>query len=213
MKSIIALIVLVGFFTNPVQAGDRVLALPDPQLPTATADKGLLYLGSIDDNRVFEENPQTASTPSVNGQLNKYSKASLSTITGRLRNGFGKAGANFILPKNDHIDSRIRAMLETGFKHCGYTITQDKSAPVSVAVSIDKFWIWIVPTGGMMAKANIGCTFKIKHGEASTEFTILGYGELSRFIGLDSKDFVKAYRSASDNLLSQLVQELNKQGL
>ncbi len=145
---------LVGLLTLGIMlggcvTGTRLIDLAPPDYPDSQQASGEIYIGAIQDNRHFEQRPPEASTPSVTGTLSETPAATLATLIGRQRNGYGKAMGDVALPEDGSIQQETRDLLTEGLQSRGYTVTAAQDAPTKIDVSVDRFWGWFSP--GMWA--------------------------------------------------------------
>ncbi|MFC7291592.1 hypothetical protein [Hirschia litorea] len=120
----------------------------DLAMDSYTNDKtasGEIYIASISDERTFEQKPKEPSTPSVKGTLEDMSKDDLSKLIGRQRNSYGKGMGMVALPEGGTIQNEMRKLLVEGLESRGYTVTDNPSAPIQLAVNISDFWAWFTP--------------------------------------------------------------------
>ena len=170
---------------------------------------GQVYIAIIDDKRVFEAKPATPSTPSVTGDLAKTPKATLATLIGRQRNGYGKAMGDVALPKSETVQTEMKATLKEGLESRGYTVSDNPNAPIKLNVDIEKFWAWFSP--GMFAvsfEAELACKINYADAKGNQTFNVKGYGLNKGQVASDA-NWALAYQRALDDLLKNLDKTLD----
>ena len=166
------MVILTGCVT-----GTRVIELAAPNYPDSNIASGEFYIGTIQDNRIFEQRPSDPSTPSVKGSLEAMPQETLVTLIGRQRNGYGKAMGDVALPEGSTILEQTRELLTEGLQSRGYTVTNDQAAPNKVNVSVDRFWGWFTP--GMWAvsfQTQIDTTLNITTPLGEQTIDVKGHG-------------------------------------
>ena len=132
----IIFILLIGSIaatTSGCVTGRRSIALEVPAATTvvAPANKGVVAITSVTDQRAFQNKPDDPSTPSIDGDVTKVSKDTLKTMIGRQRNGWGKAMGDIELAEGDTVESRMQALVAEGFKRRGYSIADSPTCAFS----------------------------------------------------------------------------------
>lgn len=205
-----AVLVLFSLSAVSCVVGRRQLTVPVPA-GTHPAVKGQVGIGSINDLRRFENKPKDPSTPSMDGDLNAASRAELSRLIGRQRNGFGKAVGDVGLKGNATVPDKVRDLVTEALARRGYQT--GGSAANSLSVDVQKFWSWATP--GMWAisiEAEIECAVTVRHGGSSRRLIVRGYGENICQSGVD-RNWNQAYERAVDDFLEKLDKELAAAGL
>jgi hypothetical protein len=193
--------------------GRRTVGLPVGHVPGTGASKGSLYLGSIEDQRTFQNKPADASTPSVDGDVTKCSKEELATMIGRQRNGYGRALGDIALPPGESVLTRTRALMEEGLKRRGFTIANDPASMGTATVKIDEFWAWFTP--GMWTvsfQANVVCQVTVAREGVAKKLVVKGYGRNQGQVASDA-NWQLAYTRAFDDFLANLEVALSGAGL
>jgi uncharacterized lipoprotein YajG len=190
--------------------GQRALTLTTPPITTPpAADKGALCIVSVTDNRVFQNNPSDPSIPSINGDVNTLTAGQKDVMIGRQRNTYGKAMGDIALTKGDSVTQRAQSLVETALKQRGYQITNDSSAPVTAAVSVDEFWAWFSPGAWSVSfEAKVTCTLTLTKANSPTTVTIKGYG-LNRGQVARDANWQKVFDIAFADFLAKSQTELN----
>jgi uncharacterized lipoprotein YajG len=210
MKLHFALGVLLAsaLLTGCVTGTRNVDLAPSKHANDKTAS-GQAYINFVEDKRVFESKPASPSTPSVDGDLAKTSKDKLATLIGRQRNGYGMAMGDVALPKSETVQTEMKALLKEGLESRGYTVTDNKNAPVKLDVDIEKFWAWFSP--GMFAvsfEANLACKINYADAQGSKVFEVAGYGLNKGQVASDA-NWALAYQRAFDDFLKNLDKKLD----
>lgn len=212
MKLKLAFVVVAALLSGCV-TGTRTIDLAPPA-PTSTGDaSGTIYIGDITDKRVFEAKPADPSTPSVKGDLAKTSKEKLKTLIGRQRNGYGKAMGDVALPDGASVETEMRDMLKSGLEARGYTVTDDKNAPITMNVDVDKFWAWFTP--GMWSvsfEALVATTINVNNKGSSKELMVSGYGLNKGQVASDA-NWQLTYQRAFEEFMKNLDKSLDDAGL
>lgn len=193
--------------------GTRNIDLTPPGYQSDKKASGSVYIGSITDSRAFEAKPSSPSTPSVNGDLSKTSKEKLNSLIGRQRNGYGKAMGDVALPAGVTVQSEMRDLLAAGLQARGYTVTQDKNAPATMNVDIEKFWAWFSP--GMWAvsfESNLQCSIDVTQKGKKKELKVVGYGVNKGQVASDA-NWALAYERAFEDFLKNFDKALDDAGL
>lgn len=209
-KSILlTLIAAASLFQSGCVLGRRSISLSVPA-PTATKGAGQVSIGAITDGRRFESDPDSPSTPSVDGDVSKMSPEQLAQMIGRQRNGYGMAMGDIALSGGDNVQGKMRELVTTALSKRGYSI--GSGAANSVSVRIDEFWAWFTP--GMWSigfEARVRGSFTVRKGGTSRTFSVLGAGENLGQVASD-KNWQEAYERAFDDFLKKLEAELAAAG-
>ena len=191
----------------------RTIGLPVSHVPGAGANKGSLYIGSIEDQRTFQNKPTDASTPSVNGDVAQCSKEELATVIGHQRKGYGRARGDIALPPGDSVLARTRALLEEGLKRRGFTIANEPAAAGTVTVKIYEFWAWLAPGMWTLSfQANVVCQVTVTRDGVAQKLLVKGAGRNQGQVANDA-DWQLAYTRAFDDFLAHLEVALSGEGL
>ena len=213
MKSLQLLFLVATFTLSGCVVGTRNIDLAVPAYDSGQSASGTVYINTVTDNRVFEQQPSNPSTPSVDGNLSSTPKAKLATLIGRQRNGFGKAMGDVALPKGMTVEDKVRELLTQALASRGYEVVDDKNAPNQISVDIEKFWGWFTP--GMWAisfEANLQCNIDFAGPGAKRTFDVTGYGINKGQIASD-ENWQLAYQRAYENFLQNLDAVLDESGL
>ena len=198
---------------NACVTGTRNIAIDPPEYSNDKTASGSIYIGTIDDNRIFEAKPRDPSTPSVKGDLASTPKEKLSTLIGRQRNGYGGAMGDVALLPGVTIQDRMRQLLTKGLQSRGYTVVSDPNAAKRVSVDISKFWGWFSP--GMWAvsfEANLQCKITFEENNQSRTLEVQGYGINKGQVASDA-NWELTYQRAYQDFLQNLDTALDAAGL
>ena len=193
--------------------GRRTVPLPIPSVGgTGSTGKGKMAIGSVSDNRRFENKPSSPSTPSIKGDVNSLTAAQRASFIGRQRNTWGKAIGDIALPEGESVETRVRELVRSAFATRGYTVTTELGGAATVDVVIDEFWAWFTPGFATVAfEARVGCTVTLRRGGAATEFTIQGQGKNLGQVARNA-NWQLAYTRAFQDFLQKLDAELESHG-
>ena len=213
MKKLFHLItVLLLVLLTSCVVGRRTIDLSVPTFSESTIEKGQIFIGGIEDNRFFQNEPSDPSIPSVDGDVNSLTQKEKAMMIGRQRGGFGNAMGDIALPADDSVVERMRRLLEKGFKSRGYSITSDSSAPNSANARIDQFWAWFSPGFFMISfEARVYCTIKLTKSDVSSTIVVKGYGINKGQIASDA-NWQLAYERAFRDFLSKLDSKMDEAG-
>ena len=148
MKSSASLLLLLLaqlLFTSGCVTGRREIPLDVPQASSYPTSKGSIQIGFIEDLRVFEQDPDEPSTPSIKGKVTTMPDSLKVRMIGRQRNGYGMAMGDIALPENSSILAVSRKLLEESFTRMGYAKAQSSQPNYTVDVKINEFWAWFSP--------------------------------------------------------------------
>ena len=213
MKKLLQLItVLLLVLLTGCVIGRRTIDLSVPSFPDSTLEKGEIFIGSIEDNRVFQNRPSNPSIPSVDGDVNSLTQKEKEMMIGRQRGGFGNAMGDIALPADGSVVERTRRLLEEGFRWRGYSIASDSSAPNSASVTIDQFWAWFTPGFFMISfEARVYCTIKLTKSDVSSTIVVKGYG-INKGQIASNANWQLAYERAFRDFLSKLDSKMDEAG-
>jgi len=192
--------------------GRRQLDLNAPSVaPNPVGDsKGALSIGTIEDDRQFENKPGSPSTPSIDGDVTKLSAAAKSTFIGRQRNTFGHGMGDIVLQNGQTVQSKVSDLISEGLRQRGYSILVDAAAQNSVSVDIDQFWTWMTP--GFVAlsfEAQVSCRVTIILNGKQVMFHVRGYG-LNHGQFAKNVNWQEAYDIAFKDFLNDFDLRLNR---
>jgi hypothetical protein len=192
--------------------GRRTVDLPIQNIPEHSGGKGEIFIGSIEDNRVFQNKPSDPSIPSIDGDVHSLTPKEKGMMIGRQRGAFGRALGDIALPADDSVVERTRRLLEEGFRSRGYSITSDSSAPTSASAKIGRFWAWYTPGIWMQRfQARVYCTITLSKSDDTTTIDVQGYGS-NRGQIVSNANWQLAYQRAFQDFLSKLDSKLAQAG-
>jgi uncharacterized lipoprotein YajG len=211
-QSLLAAAALSCMLTGCV-LGRRTITLDPPPINAAAAGRGAVFIGAIEDQRVFENQPKHPATPSIDGDITQVSKEQLGMMIGRQRNSYGRALGDIALPAGDSVVKRMRELLQVAFARRGYTISPEPNAPVAAGVAIREFWAWFTPGFWSVSfESRVGCTMAIARGGTTVNVTVEGYGKNSGQ-GASDGNWQESYQRAFEAFLTNFDQEMTKVGL
>jgi uncharacterized lipoprotein YajG len=212
IKIKLSILVATLFLTGCVVGTRNIdLAVPDYQNDKSSA--GNIYIGIIEDSRAFEIEPDSPSTPSVDGDLLTTSKEALSTLVGRQRNGYGAAMGSVALPDGGSVQQEVRELMKEGLESRGYTVSNDENSSIKVSIEVKKFWAWFSP--GMWAvsfESQLECKLVVESESGKKEFNVSGYGINKGQVASDD-NWKLAYQRAFSDFLTNLDKTLDESGL
>jgi len=189
--------------------GRRTVDLPVQSFSDSAMEKGEIFIGTIDDNRTFQNKPSDPSMPSIDGDVHSLTPQEKGMMIGRQRGGFGNAAGDVALPANDSVVARTRRLLEEGFKKRGYSITQDSRAPNSANAIIHKFWGWFTPGFWTITfEATVNCTIALTKPDGPATIIVQGYGRNQGQVASDA-NWQLTYQRAFQDFLSKLDSQLS----
>jgi hypothetical protein len=187
--------------------GQRAITLDVPVSPVVHADKGAMSISKVTDARHFENKPAQASTPSIDGDVNTASRATLNTMIGRQRNGFGKAMGDVALAPPATVETQVQALVTEGLKRRGYTVVASSSGD-SVDVAIEEFWAWFRPGFAEIAfEAQIRTLVSITVSGQKRTLDVSGHGREEGQMASD-EHWQRAYALAYEDYLKNLDSSL-----
>lgn len=212
MKLKLAFVVVAALLSGCV-TGTRTIDLAPPAATSTGEASGTVYIGTITDKRNFEAKPADPSTPSVKGDLAKTSPEKLKTLIGRQRNGYGKAMGDVALPNGTTVETEMRDMLKSGLEARGYKVVEDKNAPITMDVDVDKFWAWFSP--GMWSvsfEALVATTINVNDKGKAKEIMVSGYGLNKGQVASDA-NWQLTYQRAFEEFMKNLDKSLDNAGM
>jgi len=124
------------------------VALAMPAAAPSAAGKPIV-IGSVKDQRAFEQAPSDPGIPSLGfeGASQATAETKLRAI-GRKRNGYGMALGDVLLQNGQTVESVVRDNVTAALQQSGYKVVPSAGASAStpvVDVTIRKFWSWLQP--------------------------------------------------------------------
>ncbi len=205
--------VICCLFSSGCVTGRRVVSLTVPNAGGSSPTKGEIFLGSVQDRRIFENKPSQPSIPSVNGDARSLSDKQRASFIGRQRNGFGKALGDLVLPDGETVTNTARHLVEEVLRRRGYTVTPVATVPNSASVVVDEFWAWFTPGFASVSfEARVWCSITVNQNGTTKTFAVRGYGKNNGQVASDA-NWQLAYRRAFEDFLAKLDDELANAGL
>ena len=211
----VVLLLVVALSQVGCVLGRRTFSLA---MPTMKADmlpqagRGPVRLTNVKDCRTFENKPKDPSTPSVNGDVRKYTAEQRAQMIGRQRNTYGMAMGDLALSDGDSVIERTRILVTEGLKRRGYEVTDDPKA-ATVEVSIDQFWAWMTPGFWALSfESRVYCTLTFTRAGKSTTVVVKGYYLNHGQIAKDG-NWQEAYDGAFKDFLKNFEMEMIKASL
>lgn len=181
--SVLSLLLLMLLLPSASSAARRSeIALKIPAFKDARSDaKGVIYLKSVSDDRIFADQPREANTPSIAvGSVATTPAKDRRFFIARVRDGYGKARNNIFLKPDQPVEKVVRELLTSALTSHGYRVVSDAAAAGSGAIvmeaSINQLWGYIQVKGGGWS----GDIPKMA-GEIKTTLTTRGPGGKGRF--------------------------------
>lgn len=202
-------LIIAAFLLGGCVTGRRTFDLPVNATIAPPASHGSVYVGSITDNRHFQNDPSDPSMPSISGDPAKLSATQRDRMIGRQRNTFGKAMGDVSLPESDSVTQRVRLLVEQGLAQSGYQVMSDPGAPNTVTVSILNFWGWM--TSGFFAltfEAKIACAVTATGPNGPHTIIVKGYGLNHGQVAKD-ENWLEAFEPAFDDFVANLAAQSN----
>lgn len=116
---------------------------------TANAEERVVVIGTVTDERTFEQAPSDPSTPSLGfGGADKATADIKARAIGRKRNSYGKAMGDVLLQSGHTVEGEIKENLTAAFTQAGYQVKDPSDAgpaALTVDVHIKQFWSWFTP--------------------------------------------------------------------
>jgi hypothetical protein len=174
--------------------------------------KGTVAIGTITDERAFENKPDDPSMPSVKGDVKDLTPAARSTYIGRQRNTYGHAMGDIALPAGSTVQGKVAELLGEGLKRRGFELTDPAKADSLVTAGIQRFWSWGTPGFAVLTfEAQISCTVTITRGAKQSTFVVKGYGKNHGQIAKDG-NWRETWDIAFADFLANLDQQLASAG-
>ena len=213
MFAITPMLLLSGCATNR-----SVLNLSLPESSIETPQNGsTVYIQSVSDQRVFQENPKTQDIPSLGfGGAESTSSDLKKRAVGRKRNSYGKALGDILLEENQNVETVIKAALQKAFQGSGYYVIDDQanidSNTVIVEATIEKFWAYMTPgfwaiTLSSDVSTTLNLTKKTINGPISEKISVKSEGKYQVATESNWKEIID---QSLDQYISKTKEMLNK---
>lgn len=192
--------------------GRRTLALEAPTQAAPTPTRGTVAIASVVDGRHFENDPDSPSTPSIDGDVAKAPSGGLKMMIGRQRHYSGLALGDIALAKGATVETETRTLIAEGLKRRGYVVGEPPTEG-SLSVEIEEFWAWLNPEfGSVVCEARIKTKLVVTKDGATHELTVSG-GGLDRAGVANDENWQLAYARAFEEYLENLEGQLASVGL
>ncbi len=202
------IMILFLVFLTGCAVGRRTINLPIQTNPAGTENKGEIFIGKIEDGRIFQNNPSDPSTPSIDGDVHTLTEQQKGRMIGRQRATFGNALGDVALPANDSVVTRTRRLLQEGFKKRGYSIASNSNSPNMATATINQFWGWFTPGFWTITfEARINCNITLTNSDGPKSLPVQGWGRVQGQVGRD-ENWQLAFKRAFQDFLSKLDTQL-----
>jgi uncharacterized lipoprotein YajG len=143
VAAVVAAMALLAACAN----GRTVIQLPAPPAAgVAGAQAPAVRIGSVIDDRVFEDRPHQPSIPSLDGEgASRASPELRAHAVARKRNGYGMAQGDVVLSAREDMRDVVRANLALALAQAGYRVDDRDPAARRVDVHVRDFWLWLEP--------------------------------------------------------------------
>jgi hypothetical protein len=180
----------------------RAITLEIPSSSVVRSNKGDIAVRSLVDDRTFENEPPSPSTPSIDGDINHADTKTLKTIIGRRRGEIEQSQSDVQLASGETVETRARALISEGLRRRGYAMAANSASTMDI--TIRKFWAWSRPGfTGVSFEAEISFDIDLVIGEKRQQFTIHGYGKNEAHMQRDA-NMKLAYERAFNDFLRHL---------
>ncbi|MCD6328016.1 hypothetical protein J7M28_10760 [bacterium] len=155
-----------GTVRRPIYRG--YLKLDLPKLKPGDGNGKQILIRSIRDNRNFQDNSPSPSTPSLGfGGVRRATEDTKRRAIARKRNHLDMALGEILLPEGQTVETVIYDVVSNDLRAEGYAVVQNEGEAEANAIvmdmAIDKFWGWFVPGPWMMAlEAEVATTIRVQ---------------------------------------------------
>jgi hypothetical protein len=167
--------------------GEMSLAVPETAsvaaAPTgATGGDRVVVIESVQDLRVFEENPRDPSIPSLKkGSDYVLDAEGRKRAIARKRNGYGKAMGDILLEGEETVETLSRDLVVRGLAERGYRVlAEGETAPADalrVKVGVREFWAWFSPGfWSVSMEAKLRLDLEMQGPDGARRFSVPAYG-------------------------------------
>jgi hypothetical protein len=176
---------------------------PPAGTPPATAASAKIV--EIRDLRHFEAAPRDPSTPSLASDDGAISARAV----GRLRNNWGAARGNVLLPEGRTIFDLMRGITTAALESNGYRVV-DQTSPqyaeaAPLAIDIDQFWQWRSnPPGGVQLEFRAIVTMRSAQLIGNDAATASGYARAFDTFMLTNSDRLGVFQRGMDDLAQNM---------
>lgn len=193
------------------------LTVPASASPIASSSGKVIVIDDVKDQRQFESDPSDPSIPSLKqGERYQLNADQRKAAIGRKRGGFGNAMGDYMLERDQTVETLTHDLISTTLRSMGYQVIAQPSADLSaehLSVAVDQFWEWFTPgfwTATLEAKLKTQLTFSGAAGNKSIEVT--GYGRNQIQTGREA-NWQLTYGRAFNDYEKNLQQAMNNSGL
>ena len=191
------------------------LATPTASAQTAAmpANGKTIYIRSVTDQRVFEDDPSNPSIPSLGfGGPEKATADVKARAIGRKRNSFGHAEGDVLLKDGQTVTGVIQTDLTAALEQAGYKVVTNAenatTAAIVMDVGIKQFWAWFRPGfWEITLTANISTDLSVQ-GEANP-IVVTVQAKQEHMAATDS-DWIGVISDALKKYQEQMLQVSNK---
>jgi hypothetical protein len=181
----------------------------EPPASTAPDSTALAKIVEIRDLRRFEAAPRDPSTPSL-ADASMLSDASLTArAVGRLRNAYGAATGDVLLPEGRTVVDLMRAVATMALEGNGYRVV-DQTSPqyagaAPLAVDVEQFWEWNGPSGaGVLMEFKAIVTMKSAELIGEDAATADGYARAYATFVLTNSDRLDLFQRGMSDLAQNM---------
>jgi len=144
-------ILLILIFLTGCATNRGVVQIQSPEkTPHLKSNGKEVYIKSVSDKRVFQENPKTQDIPSLGfGGSSSAKEAIKKRAIARKRNSFGQAMGDILLEEGQTVETVIADILKQAFQETGYKVINSKETvsddTIIVKADIQNFWAYMTP--------------------------------------------------------------------
>ena len=206
LASIAVCLALAGCATTRSEVS---IASPAAPAAAATPTHGIAVIRSVKDERVFEQAPGEASTPSLGFEGSEKATADVKArAIGRKRNTFGAAMGDVLLREGQTVEGLVRGSLASALRRAGYDVrdTADAAADLLlVDARIQEFWSWLQP-GFWALTTNINLRTALDLSRGETPVTVSVHAEESHQMATDS-DWIAIVQKGLEDYSRQVAEK------
>jgi hypothetical protein len=175
MKNLVFSVVLIITLTGCLFTRTEVsLAQKFGQVNVLEKNGKSIYIQTVIDKRIFENNPRSPRIPSLKDNELQNNEIKSRAIA-RKRNGYGGAEGDVLLKNGQTVVFVIKENVEIAFSDLGYTIIQNPKDitdnTILVDIDVNKFWSWMTPIFVSI----------ILDSEISTNVTLTEHGKENKY--------------------------------
>lgn len=192
------------------------MTLDVPSAPTKVDAGKVAVIESVTDARVFQEDPDDPSTPSLKkGEQYTLDGDGRKAAIARKRNGYGMAIGDILLQPPQTVETITRQLVESGLQQHGYRVVPSAGAPadaLKVKVTVQEFWAWFTP--GFWAvemEARLKTLLQFE-GASASQAEVAAYGSNAAQSGRE-ENWRQTYERAFQDYLQKQQTALQQAGL